>query len=228
MICETCGNIFEKDWRKDKKSKKVPCRFCSKKCSNTRIHNEETKQKIKDSVVLFNKNNNRKINKKEKTCPICNNKFYVFNSERDKIYCNKLCYINDKHCVFRKKSPGGLRNGSGRSKSGYYKGFYCNSTWELCFYIFQIDNKISIERNKDFFIYKDEKNKLRKYYPDFIVDNKYIEIKGPQDKLWEFKLRDFPKDKQIVVFYEKDINFYIKYVKDKYGDILSLYDNMAQ
>jgi hypothetical protein len=26
---------------------------------------------------------------------------------------------------------GGLREGSGRGKKGWYKGFYCRSTWEL-------------------------------------------------------------------------------------------------
>lgn len=38
-----------------------------------------------------------------------------------------------------KENPnmGGLRHGSGRGKKGWYKGFYCRSTWELAWLVYQ-------------------------------------------------------------------------------------------
>jgi hypothetical protein len=70
---------------------------------------------------------------------------------------------------------GGYREGSGRSKSGYYKGIYCGSTYELCWIIFNIDHQITFER----FPGKLEKDGMT-YYPDFLLsDGKTIvETKG--------------------------------------------------
>ncbi len=74
---------------------------------------------------------------------------------------------------------GGYRKGSGRSKSGYYKGIYCGSTYELCWVIYNIDHKIPFER----FPGKLEKDGVV-YYPDFLLpDGKTIvETKGYEKK----------------------------------------------
>lgn len=70
---------------------------------------------------------------------------------------------------------GGYRKGSGRSKSGYYKGIYCGSTYELCWVIYNIDHQIEFTR----FSGKLEKDGVT-YYPDFLLsDGKtIIETKG--------------------------------------------------
>ena len=70
---------------------------------------------------------------------------------------------------------GGYREGSGRSKSGYYNGIYCGSTYELCWVIYNIDHLIVFER----FPGKLEKDGII-YYPDFLLsDGKTIvETKG--------------------------------------------------
>jgi hypothetical protein len=74
---------------------------------------------------------------------------------------------------------GGYRKGSGRSKSGYYKGIYCGSTYELCWVIYNIDHRIKFER----FPGKLEKDGIT-YYPDFLLsDGKTIvETKGYEKK----------------------------------------------
>ena len=64
MICENCGKEFFEDWRKDKKT---PCRFCCRKCANTRHHSDETKQKISNAVIKHNKN----TQPKKYYCKIC-------------------------------------------------------------------------------------------------------------------------------------------------------------
>ena len=70
---------------------------------------------------------------------------------------------------------GGYRKGSGRSKSGYYNGIYCGSTYELCWVIYNIDHQIKFEQ----FPGKLEKDGIT-YYPDFLLsDGKTIvETKG--------------------------------------------------
>lgn len=70
---------------------------------------------------------------------------------------------------------GGYRPGSGRSKSGYYKGIYCGSTYELCWAVHALDNDIKFTR----FEKKLEKDGVI-YFPDFLLaDGKtIIEPKG--------------------------------------------------
>ena len=58
-----------------------------------------------------------------------------------------------------------------------YKNIWCDSSWELAFVIYHLDNNFTIERNKLGLDYN-YNNKDRKYFPDFIVDNIYYEIKG--------------------------------------------------
>jgi hypothetical protein len=72
-------------------------------------------------------------------------------------------------------SIGGYRKGSGRSKSGYYNGIYCGSTYELCWVIYNLDHSIEFTR----FPGKLEKDGII-YYPDFLLsDGKTIvETKG--------------------------------------------------
>ena len=74
---------------------------------------------------------------------------------------------------------GGYREGSGRSKSGYYKGIYCGSTYELCWVIYSLDHNIQFNRFPGMI----EENGL-KYYPDFLLDDgkTIIETKGYEDQ----------------------------------------------
>lgn len=73
----------------------------------------------------------------------------------------------------RKGLSGGFREGSGRSKTGYYKGIYCGSTYELVWVIYNIDKAINFQRFEGFILYNNTK-----YFPDFIQGNTIIEIKG--------------------------------------------------
>ncbi len=47
MVCKSCGNPFDTDWRKDPKT---PAEFCSRRCSNRRAVTEETRKKIASSL----------------------------------------------------------------------------------------------------------------------------------------------------------------------------------
>lgn len=122
------------------------------------------------------------------------------------------------------KLSGGYREGSGVGKEGWYKGYFCDSSWELAFVIYNLEHNISFERNKRKFSYVYE-NQNKTYLPDFIIDGKYIEIKGYWSKQWEQKFKQFPKDETLIVLTKKEIQPYLNYVISKYGeDFTKLYE----
>lgn len=128
-----------------------------------------------------------------------------------------------------KKNPdaGGLRKGSGRGRKGRYKGYWCDSTWELAWVIYNLEHNIQFERNSKGFEYVYE-NETHRYYPDFIVDGVYYEIKGRRsykslDDKTKSKINSF--DKELKVLYQNEMKPILKYVIDKYGeDFYRLYD----
>lgn len=123
---------------------------------------------------------------------------------------------------YKLSKSGGYRKGSGRGKSGWYKGIYCGSTWELAFLIYHLDNNLNIKRCTEKREYVFE-GKIHSYLPDFVTDDGIIEIKGYISKNWEAKYNFNP---DIKVLYKKDIKKYLDYVHNKYGcDLTSLYDN---
>jgi hypothetical protein len=102
----------------------------------------------------------------------------------------------------------------GNSKKGWYKGIFCDSTWELAFVVYYKEHNLYIERCKEKreYIWKNEKHI---YYPDFITDDGIIEIKG-------YKVKGY-KEKQIYnpdikVLYYEDIKDILTYVRNKYGN----------
>lgn len=121
-------------------------------------------------------------------------------------------------------SRGGLRVGGGRGKKGWYKGIWCDSSWELAWVIYQLDHNIPFKRNTEGFEYEYLGEK-RKYYPDFILlnDSVYVEIKGYHNNRFSAKLSYFKHT--IVVLDKISIKPYLDYVIDKYGfNFIELYE----
>ena len=235
-ICERCGKEFEEDYRLDKSfGKKNPPRFCSRACANTRIHSKETKLKISNSVRTSEKahlanerakeirrtyewKNLHRLPRLKKICPACGKEFETTET-RNKIYCSQECW---------NKTSGGLREGSGRSKSGYYKGEYYGSTYELCWAIYNIDHNIPFRRSKIQipYIYNNE-NHI--YYPDFeLEDGTIIEIKGYYSDLVKIKTEATKKaGYKIKVLYKRNLEKIFDYIKETYKvfDFAKLYDS---
>ena len=120
-----------------------------------------------------------------------------------------------------KLKNGGYRQGSGRGKKGWYKGFFCDSSWELAFVIYCLEHNLDIKRNT-------EKRKyiwngvVKNYIPDFIVEGSLTEVKGYKTEQWLAKLEANP---DVKVLYEKDLEPVLTYVKRKYGkDFICLYE----
>lgn len=122
--------------------------------------------------------------------------------------------------VAKERKLGGYVRGSGRGKKGWYKGYFCDSSWELAYVIYCLDHNISIERNteKRQYIWN---NKVKNYIPDFLVEDKLIEIKGYKTEEWLAKLSANP---DVEVLYEKEMRPVLSYVEDRYGkDFVRLY-----
>jgi hypothetical protein len=113
-------------------------------------------------------------------------------------------------------SKGGYRQGSGRSKSGYYKGIYCGSTYELCWVIYSIDTNVKFKRFE-----KKLTDGRTTYFPDFILDDNktIIELKG-------YELGDSVKNKtllaeklgyKVIILRKEDLADVFEYVYQKFG-----------
>ena len=132
-----------------------------------------------------------KIKKEIRTCLTCNSAFEVYPKSTQK-FCSRICV---KH--LNTENMGGCRKGSEKSKSGYYRGIYCSSQWELAFVIYNLNRGKNITRFSGSFVYFDPiKNKTRRYFPDFLVDDEIVEIKGYKTYLDDLKMKsigDRPK-----------------------------------
>lgn len=123
--------------------------------------------------------------------------------------------------VAKERKLGGYVRGSGRGKKGWYKGHFCDSSWELAYVMYCLDHNISIKRNteKRQYVYK---NKTKNYIPDFLVEDKLVEIKGYKTEEWKAKLSSNP---DVEVLYEKEMKPILSYVIKKYGkDFIDLYE----
>ena len=101
----------------------------------------------------------------------------------------------------------------GNSKQGWYKGIHCDSTWELAFLVYHIENNLFIKRcDKQFkYIFNNEEHI---YIPDFITNEGIIEIKGRFNKQALEKQKQYP---EIIIYDKEKIKFYLDYVINKYG-----------
>lgn len=222
--CQKCGKLVTKRYGSGI--------YCSRHCSNSHIHSDETKIKISNSL----KNNlggfassDYRIKRKNKFLQKL--KEYTNNPNKCKI-CGKILDYNKRNCkvcskecqkIYMKGRTGGYRLNSGIGKSGYYKGIFCSSTYELVYLIYCLDNNIPIKRFSKCLIYKD-----KKYYPDFILDNKLIEIKGYKS-LNLYKQLEVAKNNgfEVIVKFREDLQNEFNWVKQhyKYKNLTDLYDS---
>lgn len=178
-------------------------------------------------------------------CQFCNREFnYPHNKKFHENYCllnpNHIKYINHlnteeirqkiSNSAKKNGKSGGYRHGAGYKniKKGFYKGIWCDSSWELAFLIYCLEHNITIKRNTNKFPYYIE-DKLHYYIPDFIIGNTYIEIKGRIDNKCKYKFEQFPNKNRLKIYYAKDMKCFLNYVYKIYGrDFIKLYDKLDQ
>jgi hypothetical protein len=210
--CKKCGNEFEPS--------KGLVSYCSLNCRNSRSFSEDSK--LKKSIA--NKGNIKCATNKGKFGKLNPNWKGTGIIEFICKYCNQpgtsKYRINKYHVECWKQCSGGSRKGSGRSKHGWYKGFWCDSSYELAWIIYQLDHDIPFSRNTKSYEYT-YNGKQYKYYPDFIQDNKLIEIKGFVNKQTLEKIKSVP---DLIVLMKDDLKTEFDYVIKTYGkDFIKLY-----
>lgn len=216
--CECCGKVMTEKYGRG--------RFCCRSCANTRKPTQETKDKIGFGVKFTgNRSDERheifmgRYYQNPNYCVICNSILPYNNRYRKTCSNNCLVKLLSYKNIESVAKNGGNNNANGvrgKAKYGTYKGFHCDSSWELAFVCYCLSKNIYIKRNTEGFDYV-YSNKKHKYYPDFIINDTYIEIKNYYNDQVQAKIDYFPKDKKLIVLYKKDIQICIDYCKEKYG-----------
>lgn len=109
-----------------------------------------------------------------------------------------------------------IQNSKNGGLKGFYKDLYYDSGYELAWLmILESENRLcNIVRANTYISYKNAKGKLSHYYPDFILDNKYlIEVKGYGP--WADKLNISKKNKAAKLWCkENDMRYRLVEFKD--------------
>ena len=184
-------------------------KFCSRSCANSRgPRTIEFKETVSKKLTNRPSSNLGKllVPRIDRACIGCKNTFEIKTTDNKK-YCNNDCWKN---------YSGGYREGSGRSKSGYYQGIYCGSTYELCWVIHSIDHAIGFTRFSGVL----ESNEL-KYYPDFLLNDgkTIIETKGYESQESVDKKTALAESFGYIVkvLRREDLQYAFDYVIQKYG-----------
>lgn len=80
--------------------------------------------------------------------------------------------------------------------------------------MYHLDHGIPIRRNTKGFSYK-YYGKEHLFFPDFIVNETYVEIKGKLDRKNKAKIKQFPQE--IILITRKEIQKYLTYARKKHG-----------
>lgn len=232
MKCKNCGKEHDGSYGSG--------RFCSRACANTRKLTNETKQKIAKSCtgktyIRANKLCGSFVKSRICVCEVCKHEFVLNRKENGRWpsgrFCSDSCrsksYYVKQHITSKK--CGGYKPHGGKGKRGWYKGYWCDSSWELAWVIYNLDHGIKFERNTVGFPYQFE-NEIHEYHPDFkLSDGSFVEIKGWYDSKTIVKHETFKSLGYKLVVIDKDnIGLYLDYAKTKYGnDFIKLYQNKS-
>jgi hypothetical protein len=124
----------------------------------------------------------------------------------------------------------------------FYNEKWFDSSWELAYFIWLCDANINFEFHPNSIgRYTDEDGREHKYYPDFLVDGEYQEIKGSQffdknnepfdmytKKYWWNKFEFLKKNRVRIIRFD-EMKFILKYISQKYGrDYLKSFKNVQR
>ncbi len=209
-ICESCGKIFTKDWRKC--SGDAP-RFCSRACSNRRHHSEETKRKISGSVKsLHPKPSKRSLHRegqlRKSACLDCGTIIYLKVSEDSYCPSCKSEHPENRHNVYTSDGKKIVAENTRRKLSvisknlvatGKHKGWKSRliSSFAENYWMGVLSNNgISYEFNKPISKSSLGLNDASFYFLDFALPGKVdLEIDGKQHSYPERMESDMKRDK---------------------------------
>ena len=218
--CQRCGITMTEKFGSGK--------FCSRKCSNARCFTAEAIAKksrsAKDAKFHELTANLENYCQNPKLCVVCNSILPY------KFRFRKTCSDDCKYKLLRQRelesySKAGYKEKCTQRKHGYYKGFHCDSSWELAYVIYNLDHNIQFSECPLYFLYADTADSIHRYYPEFIEDGCIIEIKGQMNDNVYRKISAVDNYPVKLLTYS-DIKPMIEYVQKTYNvtDISKLYD----
>ena len=105
-----------------------------------------------------------------------------------------------------------------------YNGIFFDSSWEIAYYIWLVDHNKKFEYHNGLYFTYDYNGIQYRYYPDFIIDNKIIEIKNNYiyEKMLDETTIEHAKYKcmlknNVEILFKSDIELYLNYIKLTYG-----------
>jgi hypothetical protein len=218
--CKQCDKKLSHHWKT----------FCNTSCScsysnlhraprsveSCRKQSEKMKQQHKENPEAFSKfrrgGSLATTNKrKSPTLSICATCQVEFESRYTKVTCSRRCL--GKHLSLKNLD----KIGTGFSKSGTYQNIKCQSTYELAFVIWALDNQLPIQRCRIRIPYFYE-GKDRYYNPDFEIAGKIYEIKGYVTEITQVKLTAAENSGiEVIVIGNQNIRKYLEHVKTMHG-----------
>lgn len=202
------------------------------------------KQKAKDDPMYFYKKQQKVKNTKQKRY---GNPNYINTEQISLTYAKNHNGIDhnfkDPECIEKRKitwlkkygceHPSQNRDVRLKQQSRYiYQGIHFDTAPEIALYIYCIDNNIEFEYQPNTYFKYFYNDIEHRYFPDFLIDGQFIEIKGDhffkkdgtmrnpfdksQDELYEAKHQCMINN-NVKILREKDYIKYILYVKTKYG-----------
>lgn len=223
------------------------CKFCSKECHsrNSLLNHQKrckdnperlTSEIFAPGHVGFQKGKsawNKGLTKEtDKRLAALSQKIKIIKKNNPQVNCGRAS-TPEKEAERRAKISdyaksrnfGGLTPRSGRGKKGWYKGYFCDSTYELVYVIYNIDHNVSFQRCERCYPYTID-GEQHNYYPDFeLSDGSLVEIKGYHTDIVDIKTESVT-DRPIVVLFEKDLKYAFDWVKKNYSYncLYDLYD----
>lgn len=198
----------------------LTCQFCGKECKNTNsLRNHERLCKENPNRVI------REISGFNNKGRVAWNKGLTAATDPriEKQRLSRIKSFNEGKFTLRSRPSENAF--CTRYKYGTYKGYYCDSSWELAFLMYHLDKGDEVIRNTESFNYISTDNKCRRFFPDFKIGNTYFEIKGGYDTQASAKQKQFPPNLNLTWISKKEIYRYVDYARATYGDeFYTLYD----
>lgn len=191
---------------KNANAKNTLCLSCVKKGNKNpffhKIHTKESKDKIRDFNLGKTYSEEINLSKGRLGKTAWNKDKKMPDGFSEKVSKNSSGKNNP---MFGKPSP----MGSGNGWSGWYKGWYFRSLKELSFMINYIERfgfKWETGENKKYQIKYTDNEKERNYYPDFLIDQKYLVEVKPK-KLWNSRYVKLKKEAAIKFCEERGLKY---------------------
>lgn len=225
------------------------CSSCLKKGEKNPFFNKKHKKETIEKIVQTSKNSELRqkyyakiktqeyrkyLSVKMKNNPTMKgNSYYKIWVEK---YGKNVADEMNKQCSL-KKSLKGEKNywfgktppfGSGNGWSGWYKDWYFRSLLELS-YMVNVIEKYKIcwktAENKQYKITFTYNNKIKNYFPDFILNDKYL-IECKPRKLWNTEIVKEKKTAAEIFCKEHNLIYKLRDIKKlSYNEITQLYEN---